>query len=99
MEICTNFIALSCYVAGYLPVGGQPIPGPHPGPGRAEVAEIWLAMRWVFDEENDAAAALATTMASITTRKASFIPGYSLRRPINRKGPSLTQKIVVQFFD
>jgi hypothetical protein len=49
-----------------------------------------------FDDENDAAAAPATTMANTNTRKASFIIGYPLKEPIDKEGSPLTLKIVVQ---
>ena len=48
-----------------------------------------------FDDENDAAAAPATTMANTKTRKASFILDYSLKDSVDRKRSPLTQKIVV----
>jgi hypothetical protein len=59
------------------------MPGPHPGDGKAEVAERWLAIMCDVDDENDAAAAPATTMANTKTRKASFILDYSLKESVD----------------
>jgi hypothetical protein len=49
------------------------MPGPQPGEGRAPVAERWLAIMCDLDDENEAAAAPATTRANTRALKASFI--------------------------
>ena len=69
---------LSSYLRGPLPSGGgQPgMPGPQPGTGSSEVADWWLAITWVVEEEETEAAAMpAKTIESATIRIASFIFG------------------------
>jgi hypothetical protein len=55
------------------------MPGPQPGVGNAEVADWWLAMTLVVEEENVAAAAPAKTMVSARMRTASLIISNPLR--------------------
>jgi len=52
-------------------------PGPQPGVGSSEVADWWLAIMWVVEdeEETEAAATPAKTIESAKMRMASFIFG------------------------
>jgi hypothetical protein len=56
-------------------VVGQGIPGPHPGVGKAEVADWWLARTFEGVEERVAAAAPAKTTQRAKMRRASFMIG------------------------
>ena len=52
------------------------MPGPQPGTGSSEVADWWLAIKWVVEEEEtEAAATPAKTIESAKMRIASFIFG------------------------
>lgn len=68
---------LSFYLRLPPPPSGHPgMPGPHPGTGSSEVADWWLAITWVVeDEETEAAATPAKTIESAKIWSASFIFG------------------------
>lgn len=60
----------------YFSLAEQPIPGPHPGDGKLDVAERWLTITLDLEEENEAAAAPATITENAKILTASFISSY-----------------------
>jgi hypothetical protein len=53
--------------------------GPQVGTGKVSVADWWLRIAWVEEEESEAAAAPAITTDNAKMRTASFMMSYSFR--------------------
>jgi hypothetical protein len=69
-------VALLCYFSSvYLLLGPQEIPGPQNGIGIPAVADWWLTMGCVVEDENETAAAPVRTRQNAKIRMASFIIG------------------------
>lgn len=71
--------------------------GPQPGTGRVDVADWWLGSACVVEDENEAAAAPATTTDSAKMRMASFISSNLFWLSIDRRRVSLHTGMVVDF--
>jgi hypothetical protein len=69
----------------YFSLAEQPIPGPHPGDGKLDVAERWLTVTFDLEEENEAAAAPATITDNAKILAASFISSYPLSEFLDTK--------------
>jgi hypothetical protein len=53
--------------------------GPHVGTGNVSVADWWLRIAWVEEEESEAAAAPAITTDNAKMRTASFMMSNSFK--------------------
>ena len=66
--------------------------GPHCGTGKLAVADWWLGMACVVEDETEAAAAPAKTTARAKTRRICFMVGNPLQFGLTGKASSRTLK-------